>query len=227
MKHDTRSLLEVCTPWTCPLARWICGNLSLAGNMFTRNHVFFWFWPPKDWAFLYLMYQFFLLNHSNASNLWRLWRKNMFFSLEYREIRWVMGEYTTVTHQMGIISFLNSPQCVYLVKEISGTRKRSEELQLFPFGDNFLMILDYAFIGLEIWILQFSGPKMHSPDGFGYRKFIRKRWIRSLYGSFRTRQIDSTWNLNNGVPDHVDIAAVSMLDKKGVYQNFNIYPPAD
>ena len=70
-----------------------------------------------------------------------------------------MGEYTTVTHQMGIISFLNSPQCVYLVKEISGTRKRSEELQLFPFGDNFLMILDYAFIGLEIWILQFSGPQ--------------------------------------------------------------------
>ena len=61
-----------------------------------------------------------------------------------------MGEYTTVTHQMGIISFLNSPQCVYLVKEISGTRKRSEELQLFPFGDNFWMILDYAFIGLEI-----------------------------------------------------------------------------
>ena len=76
--------------------------------------------------------------------------KTCVFSLEYREIRWVMGEYTTVTHQMGIISFLNSPQCVYLVKEISGTRKRSEELQLFPFGDNFWMILDYAFIGLEI-----------------------------------------------------------------------------
>ena len=151
MKHDTRSLLEVCTPWTCPSARWICGNLSLAGNMFTRNHVFFLVLTPQRLGFPVFNVSVFLVKPFQCiKSMEALKKKHAFFSLEYREIRWVMGEYTTVTHQMGIISFLNSPQCVYLVKEISGTRKRSEELQLFPFGDNFLMILDYAFIGLEI-----------------------------------------------------------------------------
>ena len=132
------------------------GALDLRESEFGWEHVhqkpcFFLVLTPQRLGFpVFNVFVFLVKPFQCIKSMEALKKKHAFFSLEYREIRWVMGEYTTVTHQMGIISFLNSPQCVYLVKEISGTRKRSEELQLFPFGDNFLMILDYAFIGLEI-----------------------------------------------------------------------------